>query len=181
MNKLIGTFFFVCVSVIVFAQTYTSRLMQVEFESVTPVETIRAQNKNGVLIMNTEKGEVEAAVLIKGFVFRKALMQQHFNENYMESDKYPKARFSGRFDPAAFSTAKPFQEIWVEGQITIHGVTQPHRCLVKFELKENKLRASSDFPLKPADFSITIPALVRKNINESLNVELVTDWMKPNQ
>lgn len=173
---------FGCIYAVVNAQAYTSRLVQVKFESVTPIETIRATNPSGVLVLDLEKATVEAAVLIKGFVFKKALMQQHFNENYLESDKYPKAQFNGHFDKSTLTLATTgVQNVWVEGPITIHGVSQPHRCLVQLEFENENCRAATKFPLKPADFSISIPALVRKNINENLLVELTSGWMKPNK
>jgi hypothetical protein len=182
LNFSIGFLLFIltCSSPVVYAQRFASRLMNARFESVTPLETIRAENKNGVLLLDLKSGKVEAAVLIKGFLFRKALMQQHFNDSYMESDKFPKAVFNGAFDPGAVSPHKSGkQPVRVAGMITIHGVEQPHTCVVILEFKEGDCIAATSFQLKPEDFSIRIPALVRENINKDLRVELNSGWMKP--
>lgn len=181
MNYLPGCLLFIltCASPVVNAQRYVSRLMNIRFESVTPLETIRAENKNGVLLLDLNSGKVEAAVLIKGFLFRKALMQQHFNDSYMESDKFPKATFSGQFDPGTVSLQKSGkQTVVVSGRITIHGVEQPHTCTVLLEFKNNDCQALASFQIKPEDFSISIPALVRNNINKELIIELNSGWMK---
>lgn len=168
-------------STVVYAQRYTSRTVLIGFESVTSLETIKAENKNGVLILDVNSGRVEAAVLIKGFLFRKALMQQHFNDSYMESDKFPKAQFSGNFDPAKVSIQNSGKQVVeLKGTITIHGVTKPHHCQIQLEFKEGNCLGFASFLLKPEDFSIQVPALVRDNINKQLKVELNTGWMKPN-
>lgn len=173
---------FVCSFLLVKAQQYTSRMMTVRFESVTPLETIRAENKNGVMLLDLATGRVEAAVLIKGFLFKKALMQQHFNDSYMESGKYPKAVFTGQFDPSGISQEKTGkQTISVSGNITIHGVVQPHTCTAVLEFKDGECQAATSFNVKPEDFAIKIPALVRDNINKELTVELLTAWMKSNK
>ncbi|WP_234867420.1 YceI family protein [Flavihumibacter fluminis] len=182
MNYLAGCLLFVltCASPVVHAQRYASRLMNIRFESVTPLETIRAENKNGVLLLDLKSGKVEAAVLIKGFLFRKALMQQHFNDSYMESDKFPRAIFIGQFDPGSVSIEKSGkQAVVVNGRLTIHGVEQPHTCTALLEFKDKDCVAITSFHIKPADFSIRIPALVRDNINKELVVELNSGWMKP--
>jgi hypothetical protein len=172
---------FVCSAKLIHAQRYTSRTVLIGFESVTPLETIKAENKNGVLILDVNSGRVEAAVLIKGFLFRKALMQQHFNDSYMESDKFPKAQFSGNFDPAKVSIQNSGKQVVeLKGTITIHGVTKPHHCQIQLEFKEGNCLGFASFLLKPEDFSIQVPALVRDNINKKLKVELNTGWMKPN-
>lgn len=172
---------FVCLAKLIHAQRYTSRTVLIGFESVTSLETIKAENKNGVLILDVNSGRVEAAVLIKGFLFRKALMQQHFNDSYMESDKFPKAQFSGNFDPAKVSIQNSGKQVVeLKGTITIHGVTKPHHCQIQLEFKEGNCLGFASFPIKPEDFSIKVPALVRDNINKQLKVELNTGWMKPN-
>jgi hypothetical protein len=181
MNKLRWIFLIVFVGAypVVQAQRFISRLVVVKFESSTPLETIRAENKNGVLLLDLQSGRVEAAVLIKGFLFRKALMQQHFNDSYMESDKFPKAGFVGQFDPSALSVTKTGKQIiTITGKLTIHGKEQPHSCKAVLEFKEGNCMAVSSFQVKPEDFSIQIPALVRDNINKELTVELNSGWMK---
>lgn len=182
MNYFTGCLLFIltCASPVVHAQRYASRLMNIRFESVTPLETIRAENKNGVLLLDLKSGKVEAAVLIKGFLFRKALMQQHFNDSYMESDKFPKAVFVGQFDPSAVAPDKSGkQTVLVTGRLTIHGVEQPHTCTAILEFNNKECVAIASFHIKPEDFSIRIPALVRDNINKELVVELNSGWMKP--
>ncbi|WP_290707897.1 YceI family protein [Flavihumibacter sp. CACIAM 22H1] len=185
MNSIIAYISWMAVLVfparIVYSQQYNCRTLLVQFVSVTPLETIKAENKNGVLLLDLQTGRVEAAVLIKGFLFRKALMQQHFNESYMESDKFPKAVFSGRFDPALVSSKQAGEQVIpISGTLTMHGVSKPHACDIILKFSDTDCQGFASFFIKPEDFSIQVPALVRDNINKQLKVELSTGWMKPN-
>ena len=99
-------------------------------------------------VLDFDTGQLALVVPIKEFVFKRSLMQEHFNENYMESDKYPKATFTGHFvgfDAAALATAGP-HNVQVEGDLTIHGVTHHIQVPASVELKGGQLLAAASFP-----------------------------------
>ena len=118
---------------------------------------------------------MEFAVLIKAFQFEKALMQEHFNENYMESDKYPKAIFKGAIVDAStvdFSKDGDYP-VKVKGKLTIHGVTNEVETDGTIDVKDGKISASSNFEIAVADYKIKIPSVVKDNIAKT--VQIVVD------
>lgn len=153
---------------------YMDRAGRVSFFSKAPLENIEAHTDQALCILDTSSGEVAASMLMKTFRFEKALMQEHFNEKYVESDKYPKATFTGRitnmddihFDENGTYAAR------VQGEITIHGVTKPMEAQVEIAVGDNVITTSSTFPLRVKDFNITIPSLVVRNIAEVIDVTL---------
>jgi polyisoprenoid-binding protein YceI len=156
------------------AQKYFTRTANISFSSDAPMEKIEAHNKKGTSVIDTKSGKMEFAVLIKAFQFEKALMQEHFNENYMESTKYPKAIFKGAFtDLSAISFDKDgTYETAVKGDMTIHGVTKPMETKGKVIVKEGKIQAISSFEIVVADYDIEIPAVVRDNIAKTVKVDI---------
>jgi polyisoprenoid-binding protein YceI len=101
-------------------------------------------------------------------------MQEHFNENYLESDKYPKATFTGHFvdfDAATLAAAGP-HAVQVAGDLTLHGVTRHVQVLASVELKNGQMLASATFPVASADYNIEIPLLVRNNIAKTVTVRV---------
>ncbi|ALW84774.1 hypothetical protein AUC43_06555 [Hymenobacter sedentarius] len=158
---------------------YMTKNGRVSFFSSSPLEDIEAKNQQVAAVLDFNTSQLAFAVPIKGFVFKRSLMQEHFNENYMESDKYPKATFSGRFlgfDAAALATAGP-HNVQVEGDLTVHGVTHHIQVPASVELRGSQLIAFSMFPVAPADYNIQIPALVRDHIAKvvSVRVDLTCD------
>lgn len=154
---------------------YMTKAGQASFFSSAPIENIEARNQQVAAVLNLGTGQLAFVVPIKGFVFKRSLMQEHFNENYLESDKFPKATFSGRFvgfEAATLATAGPHQ-VQVEGDLTIHGVTHHVQVPATVELKGGQLLAQSTFPVTIADYNIKIPRLVVKNIAEVVSVRVV--------
>ena len=160
------------------AQSYLSRSAQLRFFSATPLEDIEAKTSSGVCRVNFETDVVECGVLMKSFVFRKSLMQTHFNDNYVESDKYPQAFFRGTMKNFNGVTERLPAKVEVEGALTLHGVTQPLIIAIEFSGTTAKLQGATTFKVKPADYKITIPALVRNNIAKEIEVLLfsVQGW-----
>lgn len=161
---------------------YFTRNGHISFFSKTPVENITADNKQVASIMDTGTGEVVFSVLMKSFQFPKALMQEHFNESYIESDKYPKSTFKGKIlniQGVDFSKEGVYK-VEVEGELTIHGVTKPVKSEGTLEVKENKVYAKSAFNVAAADYNIQIPKVVQDNIakNIDIQVDLVYEPMK---
>ena len=160
-----------------FGQKYYSKTGHIHFLSQAPIETIESDNRNGFVVYDAATGQLEFSVLIKGFQFEKALMQQHFNENYMESDKFPKSLFKGsilnwkmiHMDKDSLYNAD------VDGQMTIHGITKPFKCTAKLIVKGGMISASSAFDVVIADYGIQVPKVVRENISKTVKVVVNAD------
>lgn len=172
--------FFLWIATLSFGQKFFTKTGYVHFLSVAPLEKIEAKNSNGYVVMDTETGQLEWSVLIQGFKFDKALMQDHFNENYMESTRFPKAVFKGSLlnhDKINF-TKDGSHDVQVSGDLTIHGVTKPIRALGRLAIKNGVINASSSFDLTIADFNISVPKVVRDNIAKTVLVTVNGD-LKP--
>lgn len=159
-------------------QKYFTREGKVSFFSKAPLEDIEAQNDKATAVIDFSTGEMEWAVLIKAFKFEKALMQEHFNENYMESSKFPKAIFKGKFQDYKkidFNKDGTWQYT-VSGSLTIHGVSQEISAPVTITTKNSEISGSSQFSVKVQDYEIEIPAIVRDKIAKEINVKVESDF-----
>lgn len=151
---------------------YLTREGYVKFYSHTPIEDIEADLSNAASIIDSESGEVIITMQMEDFSFEKKLMQEHFNENYMESEKYPKASFKGTIvnnsdvDYAADGT----YNVLVKGDMTIHGVTNAMETYGTLEVKGASIIARTAFIVKPADYKIIIPKIVREKIAKEVEV-----------
>lgn len=158
---------------IVFAQEkYFTRSGTLTFFSKAPMENIEATNNQASCIFDTETGEIAVTAQMKGFEFEKALMQEHFNENYVESHKFPKATFKGKignFSSVSFSNTSPLN-VDVAGTLTIHGVDNEISTSGTLTKKDNKYVVYSKFNTSPEDFDIKIPKAVINNIAEEIEV-----------
>jgi polyisoprenoid-binding protein YceI len=154
------------------AQTYMTRNGNVSFFSKTPLEDIKAENNQAFAAVDLTKKSVAFTLLQRNFLFTKELMQEHYNENYVESDKFPKAQFNGTFTGDVGS--KPgIYKIQVTGQLTLHGVTQLINVPAELEVQEGKLTAKAAFAVKPSDYNIKIPSLVKDKIASQINIKIV--------
>jgi hypothetical protein len=159
------------------AQKYLTRTGHTWFFSSTPVEDIEAHNHQVTSILDTENGELVFSLLMKSFQFEKALMQEHFNEKYVESEKFPKSTFKGKItnlDAIDFSQDGEYKT-QVEGELSIHGVSQSIQAKGKLIVSGQSIEAKAEFPVKVEDYEIEIPSVVRDNIAEEI---LVTVAMK---
>lgn len=156
------------------AQRYMDRAGHASFFSRAPLEDIEAHTDQALCLLDATTGEVATSLLMKTFRFAKSLMQEHFNEKYVESDKYPKATFTGRItNMDDINVAQKGVYIAnVQGEITIHGETRPLQTPVSLAVGDNGIEANATFPLKVKDFKITIPSLVARNIAEVIEVRL---------
>ncbi|HWZ22840.1 MAG TPA: YceI family protein [Cytophagaceae bacterium] len=151
---------------------YITNTGKVSFFSSTPVEDIDAVNSKVTSILDTDNGDIVFSMSITDFIFKKSLMQTHFNENYMESEKYPKSTFKGKitnFSSIKFDVNGTYPAT-IEGDITIHNVTKPIKVTGTFEVKDGKIFAKSKFSVKTADYKIDIPKLVFQKIAETIDV-----------
>lgn len=147
----------------------------ISFYSKAPVEDIEATNNKVLAIVDLEKNTMEFSVLIKGFEFEKGLMQEHFNENYLESDKYPKAYFKGVFEESITgisSAGNKTYALTINGNLSLHGVTQPLKTQGVITVKDKLIKASSSFAIRLSDYKIKIPSLVANNISKEILVKV---------
>ncbi len=164
-------------STVTFVQKYYSKTAHVSFLSQAPIETIEANNNNAYIVFDASTGQIEFSVLIKGFSFQKALMQEHFNENYMESDKYPKSTFKGSL--LDWSDTKLMNDhvynVNVNGDLTIHGVAKQFNGPAKLTVKDGVISAFATFDVTIADYQIEVPKVVRDNISKTVKVTVKAD------
>jgi len=156
------------------AQKFFTRTGKVSFYSDTPMEKIEARNKSANCVLDATTGKLEFSVLVKGFQFEKALMQEHFNENYMESNTFPKAMFKGQIlnYKKPDMTKNGRNNVEVEGELTIHGVTQKVKTGAVLEVQSGKLMASAEFNVAVADYKIAIPSLVKDKIAKNVKISV---------
>jgi len=170
MNKfflILLTFLFV--SQIYSQEKYLAKDGYVSFFSHTIVEDIKADNNQVLSVIDIETGEIAVQLLMRSFLFKKALMQQHFNESYVESHKYPKAIFRGHilnFKDLIDNNS----ETEIKGVLTVHGKDKEISVLAKIEKDANKINISGDFTVEVAAFDIKIPGVVRNNISKIIKV-----------
>lgn len=151
-----------------YSQVYLDRAGFASFYASTPLENIEAQNKQVFAVVDVGKKELAFAVLLKGFLFKKQLMQTHFNENYVESDKFPKATFSGTYTGDVNNSSEG--NVTIKGSFTLHGVTGMLDMPATLLLKNNRLTGNAKFKVKPDDYKIEIPALVKNKIASEVEV-----------
>lgn len=170
-NLLILTLILVATTTI-HAQKYITKTGMIRFYSETPMEKIEAVNKQVAAALDYSSGDFIFKVLMKSFEFPKALMQEHFNENYVESDKFPDAKYVGKVKN--INELKIDKDglypVTVEGQLTMHGITKPLNAKGTFEVKLGKVNGKSKFNVQPSDYNINIPAAVIKNIAKSIEI-----------
>lgn len=154
------------------AQTYITRTGQIGFYSKTSLEDIKAENRQVFAAVDLSKKTVAFSLLMRGFLFDKQLMQDHFNENYAESDKYPKASFNGTITGTVNNTPGKYP-VQVEGKLTLHGVTQPVSIPTVLEVQAGTLSGNASFSIKPADYKIAIPSVVKDKIAQQIAVQVV--------
>ena len=154
------------------AQTFFTRNAKVSFFSKAPIENIQAVNNEVTSMLDTKKGEFAFFVLIKSFKFQKALMEEHFNENYMESNTFPKANFKGSIsDLASVNFDKDGgYAVKIKGDLTIHGVTKNVETPGTLTVSQGKIAASSKFTIRIKDYNIKIPTTVVNNISEVVDI-----------
>ncbi len=173
MKKKYILFILVCLfSLNVNAQLYITKTGFTGFYSKTPMEDIKAENSQVVAIVDIEKKTLACSMLLKSFTFRKQLMQEHFNENYVESDKYPKAIFKGNFTGNIDVDNPQPNAVQVNGTISLHGVDKEVLIPATIEMKNGVLIGSAKFQLVPQDFNIKIPSLVSDKIAKLIDVEI---------
>jgi len=152
-------------------QKYTAEKSFVSFYSHATIEDITAENKKSVSIFNTETGDIVFAIPIKEFQFAKSLMQEHFNEKYMETEKFPKSTFDGKI--VGFDlTKKGPQSVKAQGKIILHGVTRTLDVPGTMEVQGNRILMKTVFVAKLIDYNIKRPEIMFQKIAEQVDVTI---------
>ena len=158
----------------VFAQKYLTRTGKVTFDATTPTspEKIAGMNNEVSTVFDAKVGNILFQVPVKSFKFKNALMQEHFNENYMESDKFPKADFKGNITNLSdvnFSKDGTYKTT-VSGSLTIHGVTNSVTVSGTATVTGNTVMLKATFPAKLAEYKISVPGLVADKVAKEASV-----------
>ena len=151
----------------------------VTFFSSSPLEDIEAKNSAGVTtVLRVTDNKFQAEIKNKDFIFDSAMMQEHFNEKYMESDKYPVSKFSGTIVEKVDYTKEGTYGVTVKGQMNMHGVSRDIEVKGKITVKSGLIQIDAKFPVRVADYKIPVPTLYIKNIAEVVDVT-VKSTLKP--
>jgi polyisoprenoid-binding protein YceI len=155
---------------------YFTKTGKVDFVSKAPIEDIEATNKTVTAVLDATTGNMQFSVQMKSFEFEKKLMQEHFNANYVESDKYPKAEFKGTIvnNKAVNYTKDGSYPVKVKGKMTIHGVTKEVEAPGTIKVSGGKITAGSTFDIRLSDYNISIPAVVKDKVSNSIKISVNT-------
>ena len=170
MNK----FYFILFTVLFVNQTfsqdkYLTKNGFVSFFSHSLVEDIRADNNQVLSIIDTKTGQIAIQLLMKSFFFKKALMQEHFNENYVESYKYPKAKFKGEIINFT-SLNEDINETEIKGILSLHGEEKEISTIAIVDIQNKEIKVTGEFTVEVADFNIKIPSVVINNITKTIKI-----------
>jgi hypothetical protein len=178
MKRLLLFVFFLSIVLAANAQKFMTKNGFISFYSHTPMEDIKGDNNQVVGVLDISTGEMVFQALIKSFHFDRALMEEHFNENYMESDKIPKSVFKGKITNMASVdfTKNGTYNVTVDGDLTIHDVTNKISTKGTIEVVSGGINANSKFNIVPEDYKIVIPGVVRDKFDKSLEVTIAMKY-----
>lgn len=155
------------------AQKYFTKTGQTSFQgSVDTFEPVEAVSNSTTVLLDISTSEVAALVFVNSFQFEVALMQEHFNENYMNTKQFPKAYFEGVLQNFDFATLGEADSLLLEGTLNIKGVKKNISTWLSMSKIEEYIEVHGFIDLKAEDFGIEIPSIVRKKIAEVIRVEL---------
>lgn len=158
------------------AQKYFTKNGQVVFDATSPSspEKIEGTNRSATCVVDTKSGNMQFAVLMKGFAFERALMEEHFNENYVESTKYPKAEFKGEIkniEKVDFTHDGSYT-VKVKGKITMHGESREVETSAVLVVQGGKVKATASFNVLLSDYKISIPGLVADKVSKEAKISI---------
>lgn len=155
-----------------YGQKYATRTGNIKFEASVPsFEEVAAENKAASAALDASNGDIAVLALMKGFRFKVALMEEHFNESYAETDKYPKATFKGKIE--GFDLAKITAEgksFPITGDLALHGKTKKITDTATITKTGNTIIITGNFTVKTQDFAIEVPKLVSKKVAEQVKI-----------
>ena len=160
--------------------TYKTNSGNIHFFSHTDIEDIEANNHKVKSAFETQNGVIQFSVVVKDFEFEKALMQEHFNENYMESNQYPRAKFDGKImDLGAIKFSKDGSySSKVKGKLTIKDVTREIETTATFKVTGDNVNGKATFIINPEDYNIEIPKVVSDKISREIKITVDSDYKK---
>ncbi|MBT8236005.1 MAG: YceI family protein [Bacteroidia bacterium] len=145
----------------------------ISFDASSPLEDIVAKNDKVNGILDAQTGEIAVVLLIKDFQFRKKLMQEHFNENYMESERYPKAIFSGTISGWSLDNLdNEGKDFRLSGELTMHGVSQPLEETIQLKRNGRDILCTMAFIVRTEDHKIKVPRVLFKKVAKEVNVRV---------
>jgi polyisoprenoid-binding protein YceI len=153
------------------AQTYSAKEIYVHFFSSAPIADIEAITNTATTTLNIEKKEVEIELKVSNFKFKKALMQAHFNEKYIESEKYPNSTFKGKFKEVINLEKDGVYTINLEGRFSIHGIERPKTLNCVITVKDHKITFQTAFKLLSADYKIKAPDVLYRKVGQEVSVD----------
>lgn len=183
MKKILVFSIMVCASFILNAQKIFTKTANVSFNASSPLEPIEGITRTATTVIDLATGNMEFAALVKSFIFSQALMQEHFNENYMESNKYPKANFKGKIENIKdINVSKDgTYKAKVSGNLEMHGVTKPVSTTADLVVKGGKIKATTNFTVTIADYGISIPSAVKDKIAKTAKINIIAEYQPLNR
>lgn len=175
MKKLLSSavlLLFICTSIMA-QDKYFTKSGKIFFKCTkASIEKIEATNKSTTCVLDTKTGNMQFAVLMKGFEFERALMQEHFNENYVESEKFPRGEFKGQItnNSEVNYTKDGSYPLKVKGTLTMHGITKDVETTGILVVKQGKLSTNAVFNIQLSDYNISIPSVVSDKISNTVNI-----------
>jgi hypothetical protein len=161
-----------------FSQIYNCTNGNISFFQETPVENIDARSTRLLSILNTDNNMIAYKVNMTSFVFEKSLMQDHFNENYVESGKYPTAVFRGVINEKIDWTKDGTYPITSTGDMTMHGVTKRITEKGTLVIKNGNININNFFTIKFTDYGVEIPNLLIKQLSDIVEVTINCNYEK---
>jgi Uncharacterized conserved protein len=176
MIKGILLLVFISVSVTsLFAQDkFYTKSGKIDFYSKAALEDIEAKNKTASALLDPKSGSLQFSVLMKSFDFEKALMQEHFNSDYVESDKYPKSEFKGSIinnSEINYSKTGTYN-VKVKGELTLHGVTRNVETNGTIKVDGDHLETTSSFDITLSDYNIKLQSVVKNRISKTIKINV---------
>ena len=165
---------FIVLGIASFAQDkMTTKVGKITFEASVPAfEEVKAKNNGVTCVINSKTGEIASLALMKGFRFKIALMEEHFNENYVESDKYPKATFKGKienFDVKDLSSTP--KDFTMKGKLELHGKSKEIITIAKIKKTDDGIEIKSDFNVNANDFDRASPSVVKSKVSNKIGIK----------
>jgi YceI-like domain len=178
MKKILLAAAFIAGTIGTQAQKFYTKNGNISFNSKTDIEKIAATSNQVMAVIVPATGDMQFSVLVNTFHFEKALMEEHFNETYMESNKYPKASFKGKIDDISKVnfTKDGTYNVTVTGDLNMHNVTKKVTAPGTVTIKSGKIAATSQFTVKLADYKIDVPKVVRSNISETVTINVACSY-----
>lgn len=176
MKKILVMMTVTFCTAVTFGQKYYTKTGQVNFDATSPSspEKIEGVSRTATCVVDTKSGNMQMAVLMKGFGFERALMEEHFNENYVESHKYPKAEFKGDLkEPGKIDFSKNgTYTVKVKGKLTLHGESKEIETDSRLVIQDGKIKATADFNVVLSDYKISIPGLVADKVAKTAKISV---------